>query len=65
MKVGRQGTEDGRPGTGWGGREGWGAEAYAAIASIIHTTERSGVHAFHAIQSFFGTPALPLQVDGE
>jgi transposase len=48
-----------------GFRSGWGAEAYAAIASVIHTAERSGVHAFHAIQSLFGTPALPLQVGGE
>jgi transposase len=48
-----------------GFRSSWGADAYAAIASVIHTAERSGVHAFHAIQSLFGTPALPLQAGGE
>jgi transposase len=48
-----------------GFRSGWGAEAYAAIASVIHTAERSGVNAFQAIQSLFGTPALPLPVGDE
>jgi transposase len=48
-----------------GFRSSWGADAYAAIASVIHTAECSGVHAFHAIQSLFGTPALPLQAGGE
>jgi transposase len=48
-----------------GFRSSWGADAYAAIASVIHTAERSGVHAFHAIQSLFGTTALPLQAGGE
>ncbi|RPI85471.1 MAG: IS66 family transposase [Chloroflexi bacterium] len=44
-----------------GFRSGWGAKAYAAIASVIHTAERSGGNAFQAIQSLFGPPALPLQ----
>jgi len=48
-----------------GFRSRWGAKAYAAIASVIHTAERSGVNAFVAIQSLFGPPALPLQVWGE
>jgi transposase len=43
-----------------GFRSGWGAKAYAAIASIIHTAERSGSNAFLAIQSLFASPALPL-----
>jgi transposase len=48
-----------------GFRSEWGAEAYAAIASVIHTAERSGANAFQAIQSLFGTPALPLQIGCE
>jgi transposase len=45
-----------------GFRSGWGAKTYAAIASVIHTAERSDMHAFQAIQSLFGPPALPLHV---
>ena len=41
-------------------RSGWGAKAYAALASVIHTASLSGVNAFDAIQSLFGLPALPL-----
>jgi transposase len=41
-------------------RSGWGARAYAAIASVIDTAELNGVHAFDAIQSLFGIPSLPL-----
>jgi transposase len=41
-------------------RSGWGAIAYAALASVIHTASLSGVNAFDAIQSLFGLPALPL-----
>jgi transposase len=41
-------------------RSGWGAQAYAALASVIDTAELSGVHAFDAIQSLFGLPSLPL-----
>jgi transposase len=48
-----------------GFRSSWGAEAYAAIASIIHTAERTGVNAFQSIQSLFGTPALPLKIGCE
>jgi transposase len=48
-----------------GFRSRWGAKAYAAIASVIHTAERSGVNAFCAIQSLFGPPTLPLQVGCE
>jgi hypothetical protein len=49
----------------YGFRSDWGADAYAAIASVIYTAERSGVHAFYAIQSLFGTPALPRQAGRE
>jgi transposase len=41
-------------------RSGWGARAYAALASVIDTAELEGVHAFDAIQSLFGLPSLPL-----
>jgi transposase len=41
-------------------RSGWGADAYAAIASVIHTTGLAGHSPFQAIQSLFGRPSLPL-----
>jgi transposase len=43
-----------------GFRSGWGARAYAALASVIDTAELEGVHAFDAIQSLVGSPSLPL-----
>lgn len=43
-----------------GFRSGWGAKAYAAIASVIDTAELAGSNAFQAIQTLFGPPALPL-----
>jgi len=41
-------------------RSKWGAHAYAALATVIDTAELNGIHAFAAIQSLFGPPALPL-----
>jgi len=41
-------------------RSGWGARAYAAIASVIDTKELKGISPFTTIQSLFGTPSLPL-----
>jgi transposase len=41
-------------------RSKWGAQAYAALATVIDTAELNGIHAFAAIQSLFGPPALPL-----
>ncbi len=41
-------------------RSGWGAEAYAAIASVIHTAGLAGRSPFEAIQGLFGRPSLPL-----
>ena len=41
-------------------RSGWGARAYAAIASVIDTAELKGISPFTTIQSLFGTPSLPL-----
>jgi transposase len=46
-------------------RSDWGAKAYAAIASVIDTAELSGIHAFDAIQSLFGSPSLPIPLLGE
>jgi transposase len=41
-------------------RSGWGARAYAALASVIDTAELDGTHAFDTILSLFGPPSLPL-----
>jgi transposase len=41
-------------------RSGWGARAYAAIASVIATAALHDISSFKAIQNLFGTPALPL-----
>lgn len=41
-------------------RSGWGARAYAAIASVVGTAGLKGISAFNAIQNLFGTPALPI-----
>ena len=41
-------------------RSKWGAQAYAALATVIDTAELNGIHAFAAIQALFGRPALPL-----
>jgi transposase len=43
-------------------RSAWGANAYAAIASVIHTAALSGCSSFGAIQGLFGKPALPLPI---
>jgi len=41
-------------------RSGWGARAYAAIASVIKTAALKDIPSFTAIQSLLGTPSLPL-----
>jgi transposase len=46
-------------------RSDWGANAYAALASVIDTAELAGIHAFAAIQGLFGPPALPIPVGCE
>jgi hypothetical protein len=48
-----------------GFRSPWGAEAYAALASVIDTAELKGIQAFQAIQSLFGRPLLPIPLGGE
>ncbi len=44
-------------------RSGWGASAYAAIASVVGTASLKGISAFTAIQNLFGTPALPIPIE--
>lgn len=46
-------------------RSEWGARAFAALASVIDTAQLSGVHAFDAIQSLFGSPSLPIPAASE
>ena len=41
-------------------RSEWGAQAYAALESVIDTAALSGVDAFQAIQNLIGPPSLPL-----
>ena len=41
-------------------RSGWGARAYAALASVIATAALKGASPFATIQNLFGTPSLPL-----
>ena len=46
-------------------RSEWGANAFAALASVIDPAELSGVHPFGAIHAFFSSPSLPIPVSGE
>jgi transposase len=41
-------------------RSQWGADAYAALASVIDTAALHGLNAFDAIQALVGKPSLPL-----
>ncbi len=41
-------------------RSDWGADAYAAMASVIHTAGLTDRSPFEAIQGLFGKPSLPL-----
>jgi transposase len=43
-----------------GFRSQWGADAYAALASVIDTAALKGVNAFDALQCLIGKPALPI-----
>ena len=43
-------------------RSDWGADAYAAMASVIHTAGLTDRSPFEAIQGLFGKPSLPLPV---
>lgn len=45
-----------------GFRSQWGAEAYAALASVIDTAKLQGLSPFEAIQHLFPQPALPVPV---
>jgi len=48
-----------------GFRSQWGAEAYAALASIIDTAALKGTKAFESLQTLLGPPALPLPAPRE
>ena len=43
-----------------GFRSQWGANAYAALASVIDTAALNGLNAFEALQALLGKPSLPL-----
>ena len=43
-----------------GFRSQWGADAYAALASVIDTAALKDVNAFDALQRLIGQPALPI-----
>jgi len=43
-----------------GFRSQWGANAYAALASVIDTAALYDLNAFDAIQSLLGKPSLPI-----
>lgn len=45
-----------------GFRAQWGAEAYAAVASVIDTAKLQGLSPIQAIQQLFPPPALPVPV---
>jgi transposase len=47
-----------------GFRSEWGANAYAALCSVIDTARQRGTTAFAAVQALLGTPALPLPLSG-
>jgi transposase len=44
-------------------RSTWGANAYAAFASVIATAALKNISSFDAIQSLFGIPSLPLPAE--
>lgn len=46
-------------------RSDWDAKAYTSIASVIDTTELSGIHAYDAIQSLISPPSFPIPILGE
>ena len=43
-------------------RSNWGAQAYAALASVIDTAALKGISPFETIQNLFGTPSLPIPI---
>jgi transposase len=40
-------------------RSEWGPRAYAALASVLNTTKRSGANVFHKLVGLMGRPVLP------
>lgn len=45
-----------------GFRSSWGAESFAALASVIDTAALKGLNSFDTIQNLLGKPALPLPI---
>jgi transposase len=41
-------------------RSEWGAQAYAALTTVLNTAKRNGESAFQKLASFMGTPVLPF-----
>lgn len=41
-------------------RSDWGAQAYAALATVLNTAKRNGENAFQKLVRLLGTPVLPL-----
>ena len=41
-------------------RSAWGAQAYAALATVLNTAKRNGLSAFQKLVQLLGTPVLPF-----
>ena len=41
-------------------RSDWGAQAYAALTTVLNTAKRNGQSAFHKLVQLMGTPVLPF-----
>jgi hypothetical protein len=41
-------------------RSDWGAQTYAALATVLNTAKRNGENAFHKLVQLMGTPILPF-----
>jgi len=40
-------------------RSDWGAQTYAALATVLNTAKRNGENAFQTLVQLMGTPVLP------
>jgi hypothetical protein len=46
-------------------RSDWGAQAYAAFATVLNTTKRNGENAFQKLMRLIGTPILPFLLQSD
>lgn len=46
-------------------RSDWGAQTYAALATVLNTAKRNGENAFQKLAQLMGTPILPLLLQPE